>query len=205
MGREARCACRWGKRSGTVTALLESHELIVRGEVRARAALATLERVDVRGKDLVFFVADEPVALELGAKRAQSWAAALAAGPPTLARKLGIARTTRLHVTGTIDDDELRAAVAEGAATTSSLATADLALVRTDDLATILKWVNGAPHRSETPPVWIVYVKGRTAPLGETTVRETMRTRGFIDTKVAAVSNRLTALRFVQKKTSPRP
>lgn len=184
MGREARCACRWGQRSGTVTALLESHELIVRGEFRARAALG---------------------ALELGAKRAQSWAAALAARPPTLARKLGITKATRLHVTGTIDDDELRAAVAEAAATTSSLATADLALVRTDDLATILKWVNGAPHRSETPPVWIAYVKGRTAPLGETTVRETMRTRGFIDTKVAAVSNRLTALRFVQKKTSPRP
>jgi hypothetical protein len=44
--------------------------------------------------------------------------------------------------------------------------------------------------------VWIVYTKGKDAPLGESAVRAALRERGYRDTKVAAVSATRTALRF---------
>jgi len=50
--------------------------------------------------------------------------------------------------------------------------------------------------------IWIVYPKGRSSSLPENDVRTFMRTRAFVDTKVASVSERLTALRFTRR--SPR-
>jgi hypothetical protein len=46
-----------------------------------------------------------------------------------------------------------------------------------------------SPNRRAASARWIVYVKGRGAPLRESRVREAMLRCGFIDTKVAAVSN----------------
>jgi hypothetical protein len=50
---------------------------------------------------------------------------------------------------------------------------------------------------SDLVPLWIVYPKGGINGFGETAVRETLRQRGFIDTKIASVSPQLTALRFI--------
>ena len=111
MGREARCAASWGTRSGEVTALLESTELIVRGAFRARAPLASLTSVQVTGDTLRFRAGDEDVALVLGAA-AQRWAAALTKPRPTLAARLGITAPSRLIVEGRVDDEALAAALA---------------------------------------------------------------------------------------------
>jgi len=201
MGREAHCTCRWGDREGRVTALLESSELILRGDIRVRAALHTFEHVRARADKLEFTVAGERVALKLGESCARRWADAIAAPPPTLARKLGIDSATRLHFTGSIDDDALREALANAAAIDVSVGEADLAIIRTDDRFALLRWVDAAAaFDAAIPPTWIVYIKGRGAPLGESSVRELMREHAFIDTKVAAVSQRLTALRFAQRR-----
>lgn len=47
-------------------------------------------------------------------------------------------------------------------------------------------------------PFWVVYTKGKNAPLGETAVRAMLRERGLIDLKVASVSPTLTALKFAR-------
>lgn len=49
MGREAACLCRWGVDKGEVKALLESHELILRGEIKRKVALTDLKNVKVDG------------------------------------------------------------------------------------------------------------------------------------------------------------
>ena len=74
MGREAQCVCRWGDREGRVTALLESSELIVRGAIRGRAALHTIEAVNARDDVLEFVVAGERIELQLGAAVSRRWA-----------------------------------------------------------------------------------------------------------------------------------
>jgi hypothetical protein len=200
MGREARCRCRWGEHEGLVTVLLEPNELIVRGAVRRRAALNVLEQVRAHGDILAFVAAGERIELVLGAQLARRWASAIAAPPPTLAQKLGITQETRLHTVGKIDDAVLRAAVSMAGTVATSPDGADLAIIRTDDIAHLKEWVGSTASIEAITPTWVVYVKGRGAPLGESGLREFMRRAGFIDTKVASVSERLTALRFIKKR-----
>jgi hypothetical protein len=200
MGREARCSASWGARSGEVTALLESAEVIVRGAFRARAPIASLRDVRADGDTLRFRAGDDDVALVLG-RSAPRWAAALLEPPPSLAAKLGIRTGTRVLVEGAIDDDALGAALAAG--TTSGADEPDMIVARVDDADELARIAH--EHRAlleRRVPLWVVYTKGKNAPLGEAAVRAMLRERGLMDLKVAAVSAMLTALQF--RQTAPR-
>jgi hypothetical protein len=199
MGREAHCLCRWGSRTAKVTALLESSELILRGELRERVPLTSIRQVTASGDALEFTAAGERIALVLGAAAARRWAQAIAVPPPDLAQKLGLTAATRVHIIGTIDDPELATALTRTSLSADTPERADLVVIRTDDSAQLAAAVAAVLAGAAVPPVWIVYVKGRAAPLGERTVRDLLRDRGFIDTKVASVSGRLTALRFTKR------
>jgi hypothetical protein len=196
MGREATVQCRWAQEAGLCKVLLETHELIVRGAIRHRVPIASLTGVSVENEELRFRVNGDPVSLSLGSALAQRWAKAIATPPPTLAGKLGISSTSRLKLLGEIDSEELQAAIAEAASTDGKAANLILAAVRTPiDLEHTLARLPKRP--SDLVPLWIVYPKGNTNGFGETSVRETLRQRGFIDTKIASVSPQLTALRFI--------
>jgi hypothetical protein len=49
-------------------------------------------------------------------------------------------------------------------------------------------------------PIWMVYAKGPGHAINETAIRSLLRENGMIDTKVASVSAKYTALRFVYRK-----
>ncbi len=181
-----------------MTALLESTEIVLRGGVRARVPVRDITAVRVSANVLTLHLADDVIDLELGAAEARAWAAKLASPPPDLARKLGIDATTKLAVSGTIDDDALAAALASGATQRARPASADLAVLRCDDVRALDAFATRYAGLAAPPPLWIVYTKGKAAPLGERAVREAMRSHGFVDVKVAAVSDRLTALRFTK-------
>ena len=198
MGREARCTASWGTRSGEVTALLESTELIVRGAFRARAPLSSLTAVQVIGDTLRFRAGDDDVALVLGAA-AQRWAAALAKPRPTLAARLGIAPHSRVIVEGRVDDEALAAALAQASAPRND--GNEMIVARVDDPGALLQVATR--HRAlleRGVPIWVVYTKGRAAPLGESAVRTILRERGLMDLKVASVSAELTALKFARTR-----
>jgi len=204
VGREARCGASWGARSGDVTVLLESTELIVRGAFRARASLASLRGLRADGDTLRFRAGGDEVALVLGSAAAARWAAAIAKPPPSLAAKLGIRTDTRVLVEGDIDDDALAAALAAGTRAHGG-DDADLIVARVDDadeLVRIASEHGGLLERRV--PLWVVYTKGRSAPLGETAVRSMLRERGLMDLKVASVSAALTALQFARTAKRPR-
>ncbi|HEY4438864.1 MAG TPA: hypothetical protein VGN14_00315, partial [Candidatus Elarobacter sp.] len=164
MGREARCAAQWGDRHGEVTVHLDAVELRARGAFRAVAALATLHDVRVVGDTLHLRTGEgEDVALMLGGA-AGRWAAALTTPPPSLAAKLGIAAATQVAVDGAIDDDALAEALAAG--TPASDATADLIVARVDDAAALDAVVQRhAALLARGVPLWVVYTKGKSAPL----------------------------------------
>ncbi len=194
MGREARCEATWGTRSGQVSVHLDASELRVRGAFRAVAPLAAIGEVRADAGVLRFRAGADEVALALGAG-APRWATALRTPPPSLAAKLGIATATRVIVEGAVDDAALAAALDAGTRTRDGAA--DLVVARVDDadaLAAVL--ARREPQLAGGARLWVVYVKGKGAPLGETAVRAMLRERGFIDVKVAAVSPRLTALAF---------
>ena len=197
MGREATCECRWANESASCKVLLETTELIVRGPIRRRVAIASLTQIEVQGEKLLFHAGDDEVVLGLGVSMAESWAKKIAAPPPTLAAKLGISNSSHLLLIGEFETDELKAAVAAAGSVDGKKTNLILACVRTTaDLNFALDRYAVQPSQ---PPIWIIYPKGSGTPLPEAQIRNTLRHEGFIDTKVASVSSSLTALRFIKQ------
>jgi hypothetical protein len=197
VGREARCDVVWGARRGEVTVHLDGDALSVRGAFRASASRSALRDVRAEGGMLRFRADPDDVAFDLGAA-APRWASALLAAPPSLAAKLGIAAATRVLVLGTVDDDALAGAIAAGVP--AGRGEPDVVVARVDDAAALERAADR--HARLTPGgvrLWIVYTKGKNAPLGETAVRSLLRERGLIDVKNAAVSPALSALAFIRR------
>lgn len=194
MGREAVCPCRWGADKGEVKALLESHELILRGDIKRKVAVAELKSVTVDGDDLRFKVGRESVALRLGAKDAASWAKKIATRPPSLKEKLGLKDGAKALAIGPLKDPALAEALKGATTTSATKAALAVAVIENDkDLA---KAIRACPPAT---PLWIVHRKGKAATYGDTPIRAAMRASGFIDTKVSAVSDDFSATRYSRK------
>jgi len=120
---------------------------------------------------------------------------ALAGAKPSLAKKLGITGASRVFVVGDVVDEGLREALAEagalGARDADLIVGCVAALGELDGLIRTAQRVGCA--------VWAVYAKGKGKELGERMVREAFRDRGFVDVKVASVSETMTGLRFVKR------
>jgi hypothetical protein len=177
--------------------LLEGRELILRSGIRRRVSLSAISSVAARGSNLVFTVGQDQVELRLGVDAAHRWAKAIQTPPPSLAGKLGISPATRLSVVGNIESDELKEAVAEAAP--ASEKEVDLVLLCVNSQSELQQCFAAGTY---TSPLWVVYPKGVKSEVKESGVRDLLRSRGFIDTKVASVSARLTALRFVKRKSN---
>lgn len=194
MGREALVRVRIdgeAGETGQVKALLESRELILRGPIRRRYPTAALREVRVQDSWLAFECGGETVALDLGARAAAYWATAISRPPPTLRAKLGLDKGAAALLVGDCDDADLAEALA--GARTDEPADAGMVIARIDgpdDLA-------AARAAAGSLPLWAVYPKGRSVTFGDTAIRTELRAAGWRDTKSCAVSDRLTATRYV--------
>jgi hypothetical protein len=208
MGREASCICEWNGETARVKVLLEPPELILRGEIKRRIAIASLKQIAARGARLDFRVDGESYSLEMGEAQAAKWAQALLKPPPTLAQKLGITSGSAVRVIGTVDDDALSEALAE--AHTVTRGAVHVIIARVDTSAQVADaWKKAATQVENGAALWMIYPKGRMIyPKGrghstnETTVREAGLAAGFVDVKVASVSAQLTGLKFVRRKNA---
>jgi hypothetical protein len=96
---------------------------------------------------------------------------------------------------GTVSCKELESAIEQSAAVNEPGANLILAGVDAQsELPAILEQSKAAPGA----PVWIIDSKGGGFEVSGAAVRKTLRSCGWIDVKVASVSARLTATRFVQ-------
>jgi hypothetical protein len=201
MGREAVCTCDWAGTVAEVKALLETSEIILRGEIRKRVAFNEISRVKVQSDSLCFKVGGENVELVLGASAAEKWAATLTSPPPSLAKKLGITNKTVVRAMGNCRDESLQSALAEAARISTRGADLIVAFVDTpESLRVTLDQTKAAVL--DGVPIWMVYAKGPGHALNETVIRSLLRANGMMDTKVASVSSALTALRFSGRKSS---
>lgn len=201
MGREATCKCDWAGTTAEVRVLLETTELVVRGDIRKRVPINKLENVEALSGSLQFNMGRDQVQLFLGAPMAQKWATAIKTPPPSLARKLGITNKSTIQTIGEIEDQALTDALAEAAQISAKNPNMIVAYVDTPEaLAAVLREAKAQLLKST--PIWFVYPKGPGQPLGESSIRSVLLSIGMVDTKVASVSTRLTALRFVLR--SPR-
>jgi hypothetical protein len=194
VGREAHCLCKWGNGEGKVKALLESQELILRGDHRRRIPISQMKRVGVESDCLCFDLDGERISLALGADEAERWAKKIAKPPPTLREKMGVGPAAKAFIVGRIAAPALRDAL--HGACTKTPAEAKLAIAVVAEEADLMQAMRTHAQLPDGAAIWIVYGKGRAAAFGESAVRSGMRAGGFIDTKVAAVSPELTAMRF---------
>lgn len=193
MGREALTWAEVGSEAGDVRALLESTELVLRGDIRRKFPRLRLARVRVEGDFLRFDCDGERVALQLGSTVARRWAKAIDTPPPNLRAKLGLAEGARALRVGVFDDPELESALA--GVLVDGVENADMIIACVSEAAD-LDAALAIHAASPALPLWVVHPKGKRVAFGDGEIRSVLRARGFRDTKSCAVSDQLTASRY---------
>ncbi len=96
MGRELLCTVRSGGTKSAGKALLETNEIVFRGDLRLKIPFASLQSVAVKDGELHLTWPDNSAVLELG-EQAEKWAHAIR-HPKSVAEKLGIKSGSRISL-----------------------------------------------------------------------------------------------------------
>jgi len=198
MGREASCTTRVGNETAEVNALLESTTVVLRGALKRKWDIAALKNLRVEGEELRFEAGEEAVALLLGEKEAGKWLTKLQTPPPTLAAKLGVSpENPALLIGPTVGtlDPVLAEALSHGL--TGNVKEARM-LVAVISKPGELERMADFHATMLCKTVWVVHQKGRDAFPSDAEIRMELRSRGYVDNKTSAVSDKLTATRYVR-------
>ena len=199
MGRELLCTVRFGGRTASGKALLETNEILFRGDFRLKIPLASLKSVSSRDGELQLRWPEGVAIFELG-ERAEKWAHKIL-HPKSRTEKLGIKPGLAISLIGDFEDGfvgELKS-TAKSFADAKPIKNSDLiflAAARAPELSCATKL---ADSLSDTGALWIVYPKGR-QEITERQVLEAGKTAGLVDVKVVSFSAAHTALKFVRPK-----
>ena len=197
MGQTVGCAARVDGRADRGTALLETDEVIFRGEAsRARVAFASIRSLTVKGEWLEIAHAAGALDLSLG-KRAETWRAKIQK-PKGIVEKLGVKPGARVAMVTLAD-----AALAEGRAAAGAIVKSGAARGEVDvvlfgveaerDLGRVTPLVS---KLSRDGALWIVRPKGKEG-VAEGAVRTAGLAAGLVDVKIARYSDTHTAHKFV--------
>ena len=199
MGNEALCTLRHGGETFSGKALLETAEVIFRGDTRLKIPFSAIQSLQATNGELHIRTADGLAVFKLG-EQAEKWRNKIA-NPKSVFEKLGVQPGESVVLEGKFSDDFLRnlkkrgAAVGKRKAGTSPpwifLAAESLGdLRRVPKLAKSMRGANA---------LWIVYPKGQKS-ITESDVRSIGLKSGLTDIKVTAFSPTHTALKFVIPK-----
>jgi len=187
VGQERECKLRYGGRTHTGKAYLETDYILFRGGERLKVSIKDVSGVRAEDGALRLEFPGGPAILELG-DAAPKWAQKIL-HPPSRLEKLGVRPGAKIRVIGKLDSNFLDEAKAAGAVIgRSSADLVFLAAAKSADLRKIPKLAAGVA-------LWIVYPKGVDA-IREIEVIAAGRAAGLKDSKVARFSNTHTALRF---------
>jgi len=214
VGSDLKCTVRFGKETSEGKALLETSELLFRGEFRLKIPFASIKSVKAVDGELRIAFAEEkraqggvpseaqgkPVLLEahfdLGAQ-AEKWAAKIL-HPKTRMEKIGVKAGAKVSLIGEFDEeflDELKPLV--GAMTKGKVAAeTDTIFFAADSLKKLSSIAKVAKSLKDAAGLWIVYPKGQKT-ITENDVIAAGRKAGLKDVKVVGFSATHTALKFV--------
>jgi hypothetical protein len=196
MGREAEGAIRYLGAEGAGRILIESREVILRGEVRARVPREAITVVRVEGDDLVLETARGTVVATVGAGLAEGLARVLLKPVPSLAEKLGLGGKAKAGCLWPVTDAGLLTALAGRVV---PVAEAALLVAEVLDEAALARLVSALPGLAGRH-LWVVNAKGPRPALPEARIRAALRGAGWIDSKTTAVSDRVSATRYGLRK-----
>lgn len=197
MGREATGAVRLGGAAGTAKVLLETDELIFRGEVRGKVPFTALTTVEPGPDGLRLAWADGEATVEVAEAEAARWAERIR-HPPSLLDKLGIKDGTAVGLVD-LDDPAFAAELSARSVKTVTDGPADVVVWGLDDVADLGRLPALIPRIHPAGAVWAVWRKGQ-RDLNENHVREAALDAGLVDVKVARFSATHSALKLVVPK-----
>jgi len=208
MGYETKCRVHVADASGesraaNATVLLETDELVVRGEARVKVPRADIQRVSRRAGVVTVVATTATVRLTLGEPAAAKWEQKLNEAPKRLIDKLDVKPNAKVWLID-VASPELEAQLAERTSDISRGKTArdcDVIFVgveREAHLARIERAVNAIVDNGA---IWVIHPKGQEG-VADTTIFGKAKSLNLAYTKVARVSNTHTAEKLVRPRAA---
>lgn len=194
MGAEAVAKRLVGKSWVQGRALLETDELVFRGDARCRVPLGAISKVVARGRRLEIQAKGETFVFELEAD-AEAWAKKIQ-NPKGRLEKLGVRSGLQVALF-CMSDESFRAELeAAGVTPTTHDRNLDAVFAGAGDRGELQDFSSWKQHIAKNGAVWVVYPKGR-KEITENEVLQAGRNVGLKDVKVVRFSETHTALKFV--------
>jgi hypothetical protein len=196
MGQEVVCTVRSGGKSVRGKALLETAEILFRGEERRKIPFSAIRGLEAKDGELRLKTDDGLVVFELGA-RAEKWREKIA-NPKSVVEKLGVKAGEPVAAFGKLDGEflkklkEQKSAVAPGKIL-DGVGWIFFGVQTRDGLGEVKKI---AGKMKGSAALWVVYPKGQKS-ITEMDVIGAGREAGLKDVKVVGFSATHTALKFV--------
>ncbi|HKN75188.1 MAG TPA: hypothetical protein VJW94_08420 [Candidatus Acidoferrum sp.] len=196
MGNELKCTVRFGKETSEGKALLETSEVLFRGEFRLKIPFASIKSAKAVDGELRLQAADGLVVFELG-PAAEKWREKIL-HPKSRMEKIGVKPGARVSLFGSIDAGflaELKPLA--GSVTKDKIAAdSDVVFFATESIKDLSSVPKIAKSLKGATALWIVYPKGQKT-ITENDVIAAGRKTGLKDVKVVGFSSTHTALKFV--------
>lgn len=201
MGNEANCRAWFDDREANGKALLETEELIFRGDVRKVIPFATVTAAEASDDGRLILRHGGGVAIfDLGVKDAEAWARKIL-NPRGRLDKLGVKEGMRVSVLG-VDEtsflDELRARV-PNLTVGEPAPQSDIIFLGADRRDTLAQLVPLQAALKRNGAIWVVRPRGIVA-ITEADVMREGKAAGLVDTKVVKFSETHTAEKLVIPK-----
>lgn len=196
MGSEVFCKLRFGEQESEGKALLETSEIVFRGDFRLKIPFSTLKSAKAVDGELCLETAQGLAIFQLGAT-AEKWLEKML-HPKSRIEKLGVKSGAKVSVIGKFDAEFLHEILALAKSITKGRAARDadhifFAANRKNDFSSLSKITKAL---SGAAALWIVYPKGQ-KHITENDVLSAGRKSGLKDVKVVGFSPSHTALKFV--------
>ena len=196
MGSEAHCKVQFGKQESEGKALLETSEILFRGDFHLKIPFSTIKSAKAVDGELRLQTAEGSIIFHLGAA-AEKWRDKIL-HPKTRIEKLGVIPGAKVSLLGDFESEFLREVTALTKSVSRGKASSDsewifFAVDSKQDLASLSKMAK-AIHGAAA--LWIVYPKGQ-KHVTENDVLAAGRKTGLKDVKVVGFSSTHTALKFV--------
>jgi hypothetical protein len=195
MGQELACSVLSNGESHRGKALLESNEILFRGDVRLKIPLSSVKKVEAGEGKLNVRTKDALYVFDLGPK-AEKWRDRIA-NPKSLLDKLGVKPGDAVWLQGSFSADFLADLKQRGALVSRGKSPApSWIFLAADSLADLANVKSAARTLRTSAALWIIYPKGQKS-ITEHDVRGSGLRAGLTDVKVASFSPTQTALKFV--------
>jgi hypothetical protein len=194
MGAELDCRAKFGSKSSTGRALLETNEIIFRGDFRLKIPLKEISAAKASNGKLIVKFAEGEATFDLG-PAAEKWAHKIL-HPKSVIEKLGVKPGQKITVLGVTDESFLTDLAAIARYSHRAPPNSDAIFFAAENLQDLKKVATLYRSLAPSGALWIVYPKGR-KEIRETDVIAAGRAAKLKDVKVVGFSTTHTALKFV--------